>query len=149
MLLCHRLLFKDPKDMKNPQRIKNLNLSISATELSLIRGWILVFFLLSFAVDQASAQKSKLFNSQEVLEITVSCDLKGLMRDRGEDPENHEASLHYVDNQEARDIPIRVKVRGHFRKMTSNCKYPPSFLILLNPPPLRLHCFMDKIKSNW
>jgi hypothetical protein len=60
--------------------------------------------------------------------MTLRSDFKTVFKDRGEDPQYHPATLHYQEDQDTFDIPIRVRIRGHFRKMASNCKYPPLFL---------------------
>jgi hypothetical protein len=86
-------------------------------------------FLVCFLIwNSAIGQTEDLFESEEILELTVQCDLKSLFKDRGNDPQYHEATLHYGTDQNAFDIPIRVRTRGHFRKMRSNCQYPPLYL---------------------
>lgn len=77
---------------------------------------------------QSRAQSNKLFSSDEVLEITLDLDMKALMRDRGDDPEYHQATLKYKEGDTAYDIPLRVRARGNFRKNPANCRYPPLFL---------------------
>lgn len=54
--------------------------------------------------------------------------MKTILNDRDVDSENHEASLSYQQDQIVYNIPIKIKTRGHFRKMTINCKYPPLYL---------------------
>ncbi|MCK5369699.1 MAG: hypothetical protein KAQ62_14160, partial [Cyclobacteriaceae bacterium] len=89
---------------------------------------VLLFLLCFFLLSIAHGQKTKLFDSDEILELTLRADLKTVFKDRGDDPQYHNATLHYQEDQTAFDIPIKIKVRGHFRKMSSNCKYPPLFL---------------------
>jgi len=89
-----------------------------------------LFFLASFfLMTHAIGQSSNLFDSDEVLEFTLQGDLKELFKDRGDDPQYHVATLHYQADQNTIKIPLKIKTRGHFRKISSNCKYPP---ILLN-----------------
>jgi hypothetical protein len=89
---------------------------------------IFLFFPLFLVLNLASAQTSSLFESDKTLELTLNCDLKSILRDRGEDPDYHEATLHYREDQAVFDIPVRIRARGHFRKIRSNCKYPPLYL---------------------
>lgn len=89
---------------------------------------ILLFLVCFFLLNIAHGQTSKLFESDEILELTLRADLKAVFKDRGDDPQYHKATLHYQEDQTNFDIPIKIKVRGHFRKMASNCKYPPLFL---------------------
>ena len=82
-----------------------------------------------FLLTSAMGQSSNLFDSDEVIELTLRADLKTVFKDRGDDPQYHPATLYYQADQIAINIPLNIKTRGHFRKMSSNCKYPP---ILLN-----------------
>jgi hypothetical protein len=87
--------------------------------------FVACFFLLSSALGQSF----NLFDTDEVMELTLRGDLKTVFKDRGDDSQYHPATLHYQADQNAINIPIQIKTRGHFRKIASNCKYPP---ILLN-----------------
>lgn len=89
---------------------------------------IFLFLLCFFLWNNVDGQTSNLFESEEIIELTLQCDLKSVLKDRGEDSQYHEATLHYIDNQNTFDIPIKVKSRGHFRKIRSNCQYPPLYL---------------------
>ncbi len=66
-----------------------------------------------------------LFQSDETLFLTLSMDIKKVCRDR-EEEESHPAEISYTD-QEGNEItlPIKVRVRGHFRKDPVNCDFPP------------------------
>ena len=85
---------------------------------------IILFFIWNTGFTQHSA----LFDTDEILEFTLSCDMKSLMKDRDIDSEYHEATVQYEQNGTSFEIPLRVKTRGHFRKMSTNCKYPPIYL---------------------
>lgn len=75
------------------------------------------------------SQSSKLFSNEELLEITLTGAVTDLMKDRGEDPTYHSFKLSYKDaNNKAVEIPLQIKVRGHFRKLKQNCNYPPLLL---------------------
>jgi len=73
-------------------------------------------------------QTSDLFDTDELLEFNLRGDMKTVFKDRGEDSEYHPATLQYSANEETVNIPVRIKTRGHFRKISSNCDYPPLFL---------------------
>jgi len=109
-----------------------------------------IFFLLlcSFFWSIADSQTSNLFESEEILELTLLCDLKSVSKDRGEDPQYHEATLHYKANQDTFDIPLKVKTRGHFRKISANCQYPPLYLNFAksSTPENSIFRGQDKIK---
>lgn len=79
---------------------------------------LLLCFLL---LDMALGQTSNLFESEEIPELTLRCDLRTVLKDRGEDPQYHEAILQYRSTETTFSIPIRIKARGNFRKLRSNC----------------------------
>jgi hypothetical protein len=90
----------------------------------------LLLFLVCFLIlNIAYGQKSRLFKSDEIFEVTLRCDLKTVNKSRGDDdPQYHKATLHYQEDQTVFDIPVRIKARGNFRRTMAGCKYPPLFL---------------------
>jgi hypothetical protein len=86
----------------------------------------LLLFLLANSISlYASSQSAELFSSDEILEFTLSCDMKALMKDRDVKSDYHQAIVKYDQDGEAFEIPLKIKTRGHFRKMRENCNYPP------------------------
>ena len=106
--------------------------------------FLFCFFLLSTTLGQASS----LFDSDEVLELNLRGDLKTVFKDRGDDPQYHSATLQYKADLNTINIPIKIKTRGHFRKISSNCKYPPIFLNFkkLSIPKKSIFDGQDKVK---
>ena len=82
-----------------------------------------------FVFNNAQGQSSNLFDDDEVLVLNLRGDLKSVFKDRGDDSQYQLASLQYKTDLNTINLPIKIKTRGHFRKIASNCKYPP---ILLN-----------------
>ena len=70
-----------------------------------------------------------LFESGDELNLTLQGNLKTLLRDRDEKSNYHPVTVSY-QNAESKEfsLPITVKTRGHFRKLKSNCYYPPLML---------------------
>lgn len=66
-----------------------------------------------------------LFQSDEPLFLTLSMDVRKVIRDI-EEEESHLAEIRYTD-QEGDEIklPVKIKVRGNFRKDPANCDFPP------------------------
>jgi hypothetical protein len=89
----------------------------------------LLFVACFFFLSSALGQSSPLFDTDEVMELTLRCDMKAILKDRGDDSQYHPATIHYQTDQTAISIPLKIKTRGHFRKISGNCTYPP---ILLN-----------------
>jgi hypothetical protein len=84
-------------------------------------------FLLLFPFSLVFSQKSgALFEKDEILSFSIKTDIKSVLKDRGDQPEYHSAYLFFNPDD---SIPLKLKVRGNFRKQTGNCYFPP---ILLN-----------------
>jgi hypothetical protein len=66
-----------------------------------------------------------LFQSDEPLYLTLSMDIKTVFLNR-EGEESHPAEISYTDPEGNKTtIPIKINVRGHFRKESNNCDFPP------------------------
>jgi hypothetical protein len=76
-----------------------------------------------------------LFDSDEVLNINLSGDIKSLTSDRTEDMDYHDLRLSYEANGSLISIPLKVKTRGHFRRTMGNCQYPPLLLNFTKKDP--------------
>ncbi|PXX95676.1 hypothetical protein DF185_21505 [Marinifilum breve] len=69
-----------------------------------------------------------LFNSDEVVEIKLKGDIRKLINDRKENAKYHPFVISYEINNLQHSLNIRVKTRGHFRKLRVNCVTPPLLL---------------------
>lgn len=74
----------------------------------------------------SSASKKKLFESEDILHITLKGNIRGLLNSRSGAPKSFPLSLSYFkeDSSEV-SVPVNVKTRGHFRRQKDNCVYPP------------------------
>lgn len=88
--------------------------------------------LLVFAgIQSYTCRAQKLFERDSPLKIQLSGQVEVLLQDRGEDPQYHEIQLTYTDSSVSNQpvsIPIQVRVRGNFRRLKSNCDFPPLLL---------------------
>ena len=77
----------------------------------------------------AEKNSTDLFTNDDVLEIKLSGSLRELFDDRGETSSYYPVMLSYrtKDSNEV-TIPIKVRTRGHFRRIQGNCDYPPLLL---------------------
>ncbi|TFG78414.1 MAG: hypothetical protein E4H26_02505, partial [Flavobacteriales bacterium] len=75
-----------------------------------------------------TGQATPLFDSDEVLTLILRGDLKNAFRDRKDNSAYYNASLIYQEDSDSLVVPVRIKTRGHFRKKSSNCNYPPLLL---------------------
>lgn len=79
-------------------------------------------------VDAPSAQLStdaRLFDSHQLLAVTLAADFTALRGDRSDSPDRP-GTLTVADHGgRAREIPVEVRTRGAFRLDPSNCAFPP------------------------
>jgi hypothetical protein len=84
--------------------------------------------MVSFTAPPTSS--NDLFETDEVLEIKLSGNIRQLFNDRADAAQYHPLVLNYK-NAEGKDVSVtlKAKTRGNFRRNRENCTYPP---ILLN-----------------
>lgn len=74
---------------------------------------------------QLSAQTT-LFQSDEVLSLTLTADWGAVQEDRGSRPVYHDAVLSYEGSEgELMEVSVKVKARGNYRKDPFLCQFPP------------------------
>jgi len=98
---------------------------------------------------QSVGLKKGLFETDEVLHIKISGNIREVMNDRGENPQYHPFTLSWsgADSSEI-SMPVRIKTRGHFRKDRANCTYPPLLINFAKKDltPSSLFKGQDKLK---
>src|SRR4029079_13825020 len=62
------------------------------------------------------APGSGLFENDSVLKITLSGNLRDLMTDKGENPQNHPVAISYIQDGKEISVNADARTRGHFRK---------------------------------
>ncbi len=92
---------------------------------------LFIFVILSYSVVHAQKVK-ELFRTDEMLEFTITMDMKEVYRDVKE-RNNHPARISWNGPDGASsEIDLSVKVRGHTRTMKTTCRIPPLFLNFKN-----------------
>jgi hypothetical protein len=77
---------------------------------------------------QLSAARD-LFESDDILNITLKGDARGLLNNRSGEAKYFPMMIRYTRKEGFEDsLSINVKTRGHFRRIKSNCEYPPLLL---------------------
>ncbi|MFL5738780.1 MAG: hypothetical protein ACJ75B_01075 [Flavisolibacter sp.] len=93
-------------------------------------SWLmLIFFFCPNAKGQEGGSPSVLFGSDSVLELRFTGNVRDLFNDRSDKMQYHSLVLSYNTEQGMVSFPIKAKTRGHFRRTSGSCDYPP---ILLN-----------------
>lgn len=78
------------------------------------------------AQPSAGSEVKSLFDSDDLLNLTLRGDVRKLLNDRSQNPKNHSLVLSYIsDDSSEINIPVEMKTRGHFRKQKGVCTYPP------------------------
>ena len=115
----------------------------------------LLFVLLSaYCALPANAQsktaikvKAGLFDNDEVMEITISGKIKELLNDRSDNTPYRSQNLLYKNSDSTEvSLMVEAKTRGHFRKMSENCNYPPLLIHFINDVKLQSSVFKDQDK---
>jgi hypothetical protein len=74
----------------------------------------------------ASGTAQALFASPDALHLTLATDLRALLRDRGDERQDHPATLTFMDSTgNPVALEIAVRTRGNFRLRRSTCAFPP------------------------
>lgn len=97
--------------------------------LNLVRWNLFTILLIMLIPGRGFAQQVGLFDSEEILKITLTGELKNLFKDRNDEPEYSPVQLTYTETTgEKINIPLKVKQRGNFRRLKENCSFPPLML---------------------
>jgi hypothetical protein len=75
------------------------------------------------------SETQNLFGSDDILNITLQGDVRALLNNRTGEAKYFPMIIRYSGNGVFEDsLSINVKTRGHFRRIKSNCEYPPLLL---------------------
>ena len=77
------------------------------------------------SAQEAQENHSPLFSSSDPLKLTLVIDVKGLKKDNSENPEYSEGSLILHEEAGDKEFNIKVKARGHSRRLFDICSFPP------------------------
>jgi hypothetical protein len=90
------------------------------------------------AVAGDTTKATSLFDAENVLNIKLSGNIKELINDRSDVVKNHGLSLSYKDADGSEvSVPTTVRTRGHFRKSSETCTYPPLLLQFAKTEPVK------------
>jgi hypothetical protein len=80
----------------------------------------------TFCQRDTSAIKTGLFDSENYLELKISIDFDSILNDTTENPSYHPVNIRYKNEDSIwMSLNADVRVRGHFRRLSENCDFPP------------------------
>jgi hypothetical protein len=92
----------------------------------------LLFLLFCFLIKTSSSAQAPagepalLFQSQDLLPLTLTMNFMEALRDVGDETSQHQGTISYTGSDGKPIIlPVRIKTRGHFRRNPMNCNFPP------------------------
>jgi hypothetical protein len=77
------------------------------------------------AQDYSIGKPATLFASHEVIELTLKGDFKTLLKDIGDERDEHPFKLEYGENGDTIVLDVDIATRGNFRRKADNCNFPP------------------------
>lgn len=96
-----------------------------------------------------ATKENPLFASEEVLELTLTGNVKAALRDRSAKPGKYTASISYqLTDKTTISLPVQLQARGNFRKEKSNCRYPPLWLHFQKTDPKKQSIFSQQKKTK-
>jgi hypothetical protein len=116
-----------------------------------IPSTLLSFIIVCLFCKEGKTQQASegLFDSEEVLSIQLSGNIRELIKDRSDEMQYHDITLSYKGSDSSLvSFPIQIKTRGHFRRTQGNCSYPPLMLNFSkeNAPKNSLFRHQNKLK---
>lgn len=82
--------------------------------------------LTGFPATAQEATPPGLFDTDDVLHLTLTGDLRAAFRDTHGEPTYHPATLSYTNAEgDTLGLALRIKARGHFRRLYLDCDVPP------------------------
>ena len=96
------------------------------------------------AVTNHTQTGKDLFDTDNVMQITLRGDIRRILNDRSDNPQYHSITLLYgVPDNNPASLAVTIKTRGHFRKMKENCTYPPLLIHFSKSDTLDSSVFHD------
>ncbi len=95
-------------------------------------SFLLVFFIFTSCRVCAQENQSEklfeapyLFGSDTLINLSITTDIKALIKDTGKKRKYHRARLSYMLGDSIVSMLVELKTRGHYRKSKSVCSFPP------------------------
>lgn len=113
---------------------------------SLITTLSLLLVCFKLSAQTAKAPGKGLFDNDSLLKITLSGNLRDLMTDKSDKPQNHPVAVSYMQDGKEFSVNAEARTRGHFRRTMGNCSYPPLLLQFSKSDTLASSIFKEQEK---
>src|SRR5277367_6194480 len=81
------------------------------------------------SADTQTVRGKSLFDSDNILEISLNGNVRALLNDISDNPRDHPFQLTYRnEDSSVISVPVEARTRGNFRRQRGNCYYPPILL---------------------
>lgn len=88
-----------------------------------------LLFLIFINGKTQSISEKNLFESEEIIQIILSGDIRSVLNDRSGKPKKHPVSLTFNKEDKSKmTLPVELQTRGNFRRKKENCNYPPLWI---------------------
>lgn len=100
--------------------------SVLVTSMASICFMFFIYAAPAVESAQESIVEKGLFESDAILNISLKGNLRNVLNDRSDIPQNFALVLSYKkEDSTDLQLPVEVRTRGHFRRLKENCSYPP------------------------
>jgi len=70
-------------------------------------------------------KSTRFFSDTSCVQLTISAELKSLLKDVGDERNYHHSVLSYIHHDSLVTIPVKIKTRGYFRRKRTICNFAP------------------------
>jgi hypothetical protein len=115
--------------ISNKLKISSLKRLVNSIEFNFLKIslCIVAFFYTTNSI--WAYDTDSLFKSDEIIKMELRTDFSAIQDDRPGNAEYHEGELvYYTPGGETIKLSVKVIVRGHFRRDTANCNFPPLYI---------------------
>ncbi len=97
----------------------------------------------------APGENGGLFESDELINITLQGNINELLNDRSDNMSLHPVVLSYTQaDKSTLSLRVNMKTRGHFRRLSENCSYPPLSIQFIQNDTLASSIFREQEKTK-
>ncbi len=93
-----------------------------------MKSHFLFLLLLPLTASLSAVDVDTLFQSDKIIRMELRSDFTAIQNDRGENPAYHDGELVYRIKRKSTRLPVKLMVRGNFRRNPDNCDFPPLFV---------------------